>query len=443
MPSSAQALPEHIQWHEGMLLVPQHFQQFDIRVQQVLQYHLQSLNPLYWGVESLTFDQALLTSGTCRLLSFRGIMPDGTFIDELPSSSPSLEADLSTLATNFQAGPLTVYLCVPELNGDSTDILGQRPRFRSVTGRSVTDMNTGESPVVIPRLELKLELIISATPPAKYISMPIARIQYDGKIYTFDTYQPPILNVTQDTLFWTICDTIASQVREKLGYVQQKLQSIEQNPNLLTTQQALSIIRIQLLSSLLAFEALQQVGSVHPFLLYCGLCTIAGTVSGISRTSLPPKFAAYNHNDALANFMEALDYIKKVLTEVQESYSVLSFTKTDRIFSLQLNSDWKSDRIYIGIGVPPRVSDEQIINWVNNAVIATSNYVEGIRESRILGATRKIVNSVESLNLTPPLGIKLVEIDADPRFINFRDNLQIFNISDTNHLRPSDILLYR
>lgn len=289
MPSSAQALPEHIQWHEGMLLLPQHFQQFDIRAQQVLQYHLQSLNPLYWGVESLTFNQALLTSGTCRLLSFRGIMPDGTFIDDLPSSSSYLEADLSTLATNFQAGPLTVYLCVPELKGDSTDILGQRPRFRSVSGRSVTDMNTGESPVVIPRLELKLELIVSATPPAKYISMPIARIQYDGKIYTFDTYQPPILSVTQDTLFWTICDTIASQVREKLGYVQQKLQSIEQNPNLLTAQQALSIIRIQLLSSLLAFEALQQVGSVHPFLLYCGLCTIAGTVSGISRTSLPPS----------------------------------------------------------------------------------------------------------------------------------------------------------
>jgi len=443
MSSQAQTLPEPIQWHEGMLLLPQHFQQLDIRTQQVLRYHLNQLTPFYWGVEAFQFDEALLTSGNCRLLSFRGVLPDGTFIDALPVSTPYLEVDLTQDSAQFQEGPLNIYLCLPAMNGDSSDILGQMPRFRSVEGQNVLDVNTGDTPVSIPRLELRLELIASKSPPPKYVSMPVARVKYDGKVYVFDNYQPPILSVTPSTLLWGLCDKIPTSIRGKLSYIQQKLQAIGQNPNLVTTQHELDTIRIQLISSLLVFEAYSQVNRVHPFPLYCELCAIAGTVSGISRESMPPKFMVYDHNDSLSNFNEAISYVQRVLNEVQESYSTLSFSKDDRLFSLQMQSEWASDEIYIGIQSAPSLSQDKIINWINNAVIASQQNVEVIRESRTLGATRKIIDAVPSLDLVPPVGITLVQVDVDPKLIDFKDTLQIFNISDNASERPVEIFLYR
>ena len=45
-----------IQWHEGMLLSPQHFQQMELRQQQILTYHMQLVSPFYWGVNHLRMD---------------------------------------------------------------------------------------------------------------------------------------------------------------------------------------------------------------------------------------------------------------------------------------------------------------------------------------------------------------------------------------------------
>jgi type VI secretion system protein ImpJ len=443
MSAPAQILPAPIQWHEGMLLLPQHFQQLDIRTQQLLRYHLSQLTPFYWGVDSLQFDEALLTNGNCRLLAFRGVLPDGTLIDALPASTPFLEIDLKQETDQLQGGPLYIYLCLPEMKGDSSDILGQLPRFRSVEGLDVVDVNTGDTPVSIPRLELRLELIAGKSPPPKYVTLPLARIKYDGKIFSFDTYQPPILSVTPNTLLWNLCDKIPTNIRGKLSYIQQKLQSIGQNPNLVTTQHELDSIRVQLLSSLLEFEAISQVNKVHPFSLYCELCSIAGAVSGISRDNMPPRFMAYNHDDALSNFSEAIAYIQRILNEVRESYSTLAFSKDDRIFSIQLRSDWSSDEIFIGIQAAPHIPQDKVIGWINNAVIASQKNIEVIRESRILGASRKIIASAPSLDLVPPVGITLVEVANDPNFIDFKDTLQIFNISDNDSERPLEIFLYR
>lgn len=443
MSAPAQILPEPIQWHEGMLLLPQHFQQLDIRTQQILRYHLNQLAPFYWGVETLQFDETLLTSGNCRLISFRGVLPDGTFIDALPSSSPYLEVDLTQETAQLQGGPLYIYLCLPELNGDSSDILGQLPRFRSVEGQNVVDVNTGDTPVSIPRLELRLELIAAKEPPPKYVSMPIAQVKYDGKVYAFEQYQPPILSVTPSTLLWSLCDKIPTNIRGKLSYIQQKLQSIGQNQNLVTTQHELDTIRIQLLSSLLVFEAYAQINKAHPFSLYCELCSIAGTVSGISRESMPPKFMAYNHNNSLLNFNETISYIQRVLNEVQESYSTLVFNKDDRTFSLQLHPDWTGDEIYVGVQAPPSMPQDKVLSWINNCVIASQDNVEVIRESRTLGANRSVIDSVPSLDLVPPVGITLVGINVDPKSVNFKETLQIFNISDNAAERPQEIFLYR
>src|SRR5262249_28543467 len=53
LPMSARDLPAAIQWYEGMLLAPQHFQQSSLRQEALLAYHLAALSPYHWGVSRL------------------------------------------------------------------------------------------------------------------------------------------------------------------------------------------------------------------------------------------------------------------------------------------------------------------------------------------------------------------------------------------------------
>ena len=65
---NARDLPQAIQWHEGMLLAPQHFQQSFLRQESLLHYHLTTGMQYHWGLRRVRIDPALLVSGVFRIL---------------------------------------------------------------------------------------------------------------------------------------------------------------------------------------------------------------------------------------------------------------------------------------------------------------------------------------------------------------------------------------
>ena len=76
----AEDIPEAIQWHEGMLLSPQHFQQSAWRHELLVQYGSLLVAPYCWGVRSLTLDTKLLPGGTFRVLELEAVMSDGSLV---------------------------------------------------------------------------------------------------------------------------------------------------------------------------------------------------------------------------------------------------------------------------------------------------------------------------------------------------------------------------
>ena len=47
---------DRIQWHEGMLLAPQHFQQTSARLDSLVAWHTLLAAPFSWGVRRLRID---------------------------------------------------------------------------------------------------------------------------------------------------------------------------------------------------------------------------------------------------------------------------------------------------------------------------------------------------------------------------------------------------
>ena len=56
-----------IQWHEGMLLMPQHFQQFAGRLESLIQFVTTLTSPYGWGVLRFDYDRAALVGGKLRV----------------------------------------------------------------------------------------------------------------------------------------------------------------------------------------------------------------------------------------------------------------------------------------------------------------------------------------------------------------------------------------
>src|SRR5579859_1978089 len=72
-------------WTKGTFLSPQHLQIQDRFLENLLQFHLESLSFRPWGFASLSISQEALSAGTFGISAAAGILPDGLLFD-IPGS---------------------------------------------------------------------------------------------------------------------------------------------------------------------------------------------------------------------------------------------------------------------------------------------------------------------------------------------------------------------
>ncbi len=431
-----------IQWYEGMLLMPQHFQQADIRTENIMTYYMSHVFSFFWGVVQLKVDESLLTSGVFRPLVLEVIMPDGLVIASLPQTKIPLQIDLSSFREKMAIAPHFVYLCVPQKHGDWTDVSGDLPRYHSAVNSDVVDMNTGEQAIDIPRLIPNLSLHVGQEPPAHYISMPLAQVTYGMKSYSLTDYIPPQVQVDMISDLGEVCNQLGRQLREKLGYLQKQVQSVENKAVKDPFSEEMEKIRLKLVVGLFPFEVTLATGKAHPFEIYKALCNLAAHMAGVKYGETPPRFEGYDHLDIKKSFSQVIKYIEQVLSEIEESYAVIPFALNERAFTLQLQPSWIGDCFVLGVRAQPGITEDSLLNWINNCVIVTNQYISLAKDNRVLGAARQIVSEVSSMNLVPMRGVKIFIVQADPQYIDPRGILCLFNVSDDEMTRPAEIVFY-
>src|SRR6185312_12179473 len=175
-------VPDAVQWHEGMLLAPQHFQQLAVRNDALLQYHMLAAAPFHWGVRRLRFDPMLLLDGTYRVVELEAVMPDGLRVSYREGDPTDLSVSVAGRVPDRNSA-ITIHLAVPAARGATASANGDFARFASYEGTPVPDLNTGEGEISVPRLRPRLSLIAGDTPPDKFSSFPIAQVAYRDEAY--------------------------------------------------------------------------------------------------------------------------------------------------------------------------------------------------------------------------------------------------------------------
>ena len=89
-------------WSKGTFLSPQHLQLQDRFLENLLQFHIESLSFRPWGFRSLQINQEALAAGAFGISSASGMLPDGLLFD-IPGSDAA--PPLKPLRRVLRAGP--------------------------------------------------------------------------------------------------------------------------------------------------------------------------------------------------------------------------------------------------------------------------------------------------------------------------------------------------
>jgi type VI secretion system protein ImpJ len=439
--AGAHELPEAIQWHEGMLLAPQHFQQLSLRQEELLAYHLRMLSPFHWGITRLKNDPVLIVNGTYRVTELEGIMPDGLIFSHSAQEGEYLEIDLMPLADQMKQRPVTVNLVVAARKLGEPPIKGDLQRYVSTDGQPTVDENTGESELRIPRLRPRLSLLVGDTIPQKYVGFPLARIDLKDETFNATDYIPPMISVPLQSALGELCSTVAKKLRQKAVFISEQTKS----PALASEGSQLIEMKEMIKTLVLGLpylEASLYTGVAHPFTLYLGLCLVAGELSSMGPNMVPPMLAPYNHNEIRASFNQLRDFIFKMLDLIYEAYNAVSFTYEGGRFSLPLLAVWMRERLTIGVRANVGQTESDVAEWFEKSLVGSQPRIESLMTRRILGAQRQRIDKDPELGLVAATGFALYSVKIDPMFIEIGEVLQVFNPEAGEAKRPADVILY-
>ena len=113
------SIPEAVQWHEGMLLSPQHLQQEAWRQEAVQNYLARAASPYLWGVRRMRVDEGLIGSGVFRLTQVEVLMPDGLIVSLATDDPANIEIDLGAMDMDLAQDPVAIHLTVPRRSAHS------------------------------------------------------------------------------------------------------------------------------------------------------------------------------------------------------------------------------------------------------------------------------------------------------------------------------------
>lgn len=450
---SAAHVPLAIQWHDGMLLSPQHFQEADRRNELLLAHHMSHVSPYHYGIVSIKLAQGTLVSGLFRVDEIEAIMPDGTLVHhEAGPGKPDLSIDLRPQAAAARSAPITVSLAIPPAYLGGPRSSADMPRHRSATSGETHDENTGEDPLEIPRIVPSVHLRLSTEPKSGRICLPIAQVKLEGEAFVAKEYIPPLLGVPRSTTtapspIYDSCQRISARLRQKASRLAEKANNLSRS----TDREIIAELRQQvhwLIAALPMFEAVLQSERPHPFALFTSLAGIVGQLASLAKTPDETLLHAYNHEELYETFVKTRELIFRIVDEgIKETFTAYPFDLRDGRYGVGFKSEFRSQQLAIAVRARGGIRGEkevlqQLAKWMDDALIGSAGRLRTIQQERVRGATRTAIQ-----NLGPDIvateGVYLYKLDEQSKYFDPGEILTIVNTNDPQAVQgPSEIILY-
>ncbi len=437
-----------IQWSEGMLLSPQHFQQNQIYWESLLRHQMEQVLPFYWGLQALELDENALLAGMVKIQLMQAVMPDGLIVVHDAERHTPLELDLTPALSKLPGKVHKVYLAVPIRKPGAASSNAMIQRFDSYRDEPTVDDNTGQGQVSVERLRPRLVLMAGVEPSPQYSWIPLFEIQQDDDgAFKPTSYVPPLLQVRRKPFLGT--HSIGEKVSQVAYQLRDKVLNLAKSSSAGSTAGAsLSLEQRQRIHQMVValpeLEVLIGSDAAHPFAVYQSLARLLGQMSFVAANPVPSALPPYQHNDVGPGMEQALRFVQGLLNEIQLAYSTEMWTEEKTgVFSFPVPENWEGDRILVELQGSAERSLQDFQTWMAGCRIASVSIIKSLIRQRMPGASAEFLARDDHLGVVSAPGRALFEIKLQEGVVQAGEKLYIANTRPDNlEKTPTAILLY-
>jgi type VI secretion system protein ImpJ len=406
-------------WSEGLFLRPQHFQQQERFLENLLERRARGLRSYGWGFETLEIDEGAAAIGSIGLRQASGVLPDGTVFslpaDDAPPAPLAIRTDHAKDSLVY-LGVVTERPGVPNATLDEQD---RHSAFRFGSAAvDVVDSNQGfPDPAPLQLGGLRLQLLPAAELSGAYSAMPVARIverRADGQVILDRDFVGPSLSAND-------CGLLRGYLGELRGLLSQRIDALSgrmANPGRGGVAEIAEFLLLQTVNRASALvEHLANLPRLHPEQLYATCVELAGDLAAFGPDrKLSRPFPAYDHDDHGASFKPVMAQLRLALSMVLEQNAI----------PIELH-----DRKYgVRVAVIP---DKSLLTTASFVLAASAQLPSETLRQRFPGQLK--VGPVEKIrdlvNLQLP-GIGVRALPVAPRQIPYHAGFNYFEL-DTRH----------
>ncbi len=310
-------------WSEGLFLRPQHFQQHDRYIENLIHEKCESLQTLGWGFTELTIDKNLLPLGKFALSACRGILPDGT-----PFNAPD-DATLPTpLTLQEELHNEIVFLTLPlkrpgmadtEISHTADDLT----RFTS-SEVDIEDNNAGHSSTASVLLgNPKIKLMRESEDCNLFTTLGIARVMEsspDKGIILDNAYIPPCLHCAASPKIQDFMTELEGLLHHRGNALANRVSDSGHGG----VSEVADFLMLQLVNRIEPLIThLSGQPRLHPEFFYRIALQIAGELATFTRREKrPAPLPPYRHNDLQGTFTPLLKDLRESLSMVLEQNAI-------------------------------------------------------------------------------------------------------------------------
>jgi len=405
-------------WTKGTFLSPQHLQLQDRFLENLLQFHLESLVFRPWGFTALQISQEALAAGSFGISAAAGIMPDGLLF-EIPNSDAAPAPKV--LADYFEPDQtsLEVYLAVPHYRERGLNVASSSreggARYRAEI-EMFRDENTGvsEKPVQVARKNLRL--LAEGEARDGSATLRVARVKRTpaGTFQLDSRFVPPLLDLRASEYLVAIArrlvEILSARSSAIAGLRRQKNQS-------LADFSAADIANFWLLytinTAFTDFRHLFETRGGHPERLYAAMLELAGALTTFSTNIHPRDLPVYDHDDLGACFTELDEKLRILLETVVPSNFVSLPLKMVQpsIYATSIDNDKYLVNTKMYLAVSAEASQAEVVGKTPQLVkVCSANHIEHLVRQALPG-------------------VPLTYLPAPPSAIPVKLNYQYFSLS--------------
>lgn len=410
---------QRVVWSEGMLLTPQHLQQWDRYVHHLVGERFRASQAFEWGLTQLEVDRDSLRNGRFALTAARGVLPDGT-----PFAAPEEDALPAPRAFEGHFGvkqeAVQVSLGLPAARAGRAQ-LGERgtegapmPRY-SPEMTELADDNSGENDRSISVARRNLVLLFPDDALGDYDAVTVAEVirTADGAFALRENFVPPCLSVGAS-------EALMRQLRAELEMLITKSSELGDRRRQrggvadFSSSEAASFWLLNTVNSYIPTLS-HVVGHrrAHPEQAYLTLASLAGTLCTFSPDVHPKDLPGYEHRSLGPTFTGLHGALARLLETVIPSKAV------------RIDLERKEGSIYVG-----RINDPRLLEAGAGLFLGARAEVEEQRLVADLPAKLKIasLDKIDFLIANALRGVPVAFTRVPPAALPVKSNFVYFQL---------------